>query len=146
MSVTNKPTSQDEALEKAFGACLDALYAAAEADTASPALQRALQLRSFLAVAEEQVFVVRETIHRATSGDRDPLELSSEAMYFDAQWLEAALDARDSYIAALDELMRVMPAPAPATHPGKLALSKITTTVPSVPASARAGAVRTRSL
>ncbi|WP_405889809.1 hypothetical protein OG427_07095 [Streptomyces sp. NBC_00133] len=149
MSVTAKPTSKDAALEEAFGAPVPQLYAAATAGRASPALQRALHLRSFLTVAEEQVAVVRETIHQATSTDRDLSELSAEAMGFDAQWLEAALDARDSYTAALGELLRTMPPPGPAAaRPVQFAQPQITTArppaAPVAPAPACAGAGRAR--
>ncbi|WP_367435127.1 hypothetical protein [Streptomyces celluloflavus] len=149
MSVSVKPTSQDGVLEAAFGTPVDQLYAAATAGTASPALQRALELRSFLAVAEEQVACVRGTIHQATSADRDPVELSAAAMRFDAQWLEAALDARDSYTAALGELLRTMPPPGPApARQVQLAQPKITTALPlparAAPVPVRAGAARAR--
>lgn len=43
--------------------------------------------------------------------DRDMGELSADKLRFEAQWLEAVLDARDGYRAALGELLRTMPPP-----------------------------------
>lgn len=60
MSVQTKSTSQDAALEQAFGACASELYQQATGPEASAALQRARELRSVLAVAEEQVARVRD--------------------------------------------------------------------------------------
>ncbi|WP_406186178.1 hypothetical protein [Streptomyces sp. NBC_01006] len=135
MSASTKPTSLDDHLEEAFGAPLAQLYVAAEAWTASPPLQRALALRSFLALAEEQVTIVRDTIHLATAADRDPGVLSSDAMRFDAQWLGAALVARDRYTTALGELLRTMPPPAAAREgPPQITQPKIATrAAPGVP-------------
>ncbi|GCD41838.1 hypothetical protein [Streptomyces paromomycinus] len=110
MSVTRKPTSQDTVLEKVFGAPLDELYAAAVAGTASPALHRIMELRSFLAVAEEQLARVRDRIHEATAPARQ-YELSAEELQWDLQWLQAALSGRQECVGALEEVLRTMPAP-----------------------------------
>ncbi|AJT62495.1 hypothetical protein T261_0806 [Streptomyces lydicus] len=145
MSVTKKSTSYDEALEKAFGSSLTELYEQAAGPDTSAALQRALELRSFLAVAEEQVARVRDRVHDATAADRDMGELSADDLRWDAAWLEAALAGRDGYAAALGELLRTMPPPGQRPNrPVQFTQSKITTTVAPAPASARAGAVRSR--
>ena len=145
MSVLAKPTSLDEALTQAFGASLSELYAQAHGPDASAALTRAMELRSFLALAEEQVVRVRDRVHAATAADRDLGELSAEALRMDAQWMEAALSGRDGYVAALGELLRTMPAPGSRPErPVQLSQPKLTTTLPPAPAPARAGAVRAR--
>ncbi|MFE9407398.1 hypothetical protein ACFYN0_01135 [Streptomyces sp. NPDC006704] len=145
MSVIRKPTSQDAALEKAFSASLAELYEQAAGPQASAALQRALELRSFLAVAEEHVAHVRDRVHEATAADRDMGELSADELRWDAAWLEAALAGRDGYIAALDDLLPTMPELCQqAGRPAQFTQPKITTASPPAPASTRAGAVRTR--
>lgn len=145
MSVLDKVTSQDEALTKAFGASLSELYAQASDPEASAALTRALELRSWLAVAEEQVARVRDRVHEATAADRDLGELSADDLRCDAQWLEAAVTARNGYAVALGELLRTMPSPGsrPA-RPVQLTQPKLTTTLPPAPAPARAGAAWAR--
>ena len=145
MSVTDKTSSQDGLLEQTFGAPVRDLYEQAVGPDASAALLRALELRSFLAVAEEQVARVRDRIHQATSDDRDMNELSADDLRFDTQWLEAALAGRDGYVAALGQLLRTMPPPGPVPRrPVRLTQPTTTTTtaLPPAPADIRAGAVR----
>ncbi|WP_406439061.1 hypothetical protein OHB14_51620 [Streptomyces sp. NBC_01613] len=145
MSVIDKSTSRDTALEEAFGASVAELYAQAAHSEVCAALHRALELRSFLAVAEEQVVRVRDRVHDAMSPDRGLGELSAEDLRWDAQWLEASLAGRDGYVAALDDLLRTMPAPDQRPRqPMEFAQPKIAATAPSAPAARRAGAVRTR--
>lgn len=143
MSVIEKISSQDGLLEQAFGAPVLELYAQATGPEASAALVRALELRSFLVVAEEQVARVRARVHAATAADRNMNELSADDLRFDARWLEAALSGRNGYVAALGELMRTMPEPGqrPA-RPLQLAQQKITAVASPAPAPSRAGAVR----
>ncbi|MGW2721103.1 hypothetical protein [Streptomyces sp. NPDC001492] len=144
MSVIKRSSSRDAALQEAFGAEAADLYAQAARGEANTALQRALELRSFLAVAEEQVARVRDRIHAATAADGDMDDLSAAAMRMDAQWLEAALAGRNGYTAALDELLRTMPPPTEVAV-SRLGLSpKIAATAPPAPAASRAGAVRAR--
>ncbi|MFI2204650.1 hypothetical protein ACH47Z_28460 [Streptomyces sp. NPDC020192] len=144
MSVIQKSTSRDPALEKAFGAAVAELYAQAAHSEVSAALQRALELRSFLAIAEEQVAHVRDRVHGATAADRDMGDLSAAELRWDADWLEAALAGRQGYAAALDELLRAMP-PTVQLSAQRAELSpKVTATAPPAPAASRAGAVRTR--
>ncbi|MCC3775876.1 hypothetical protein [Streptomyces sp. UNOB3_S3] len=146
MSVTTKPSSQDRRLEDTFGAAIGVLYERAAAEEASAALRRALELRGFLALAEEQVARVRDRVHQAMGPDRDMGELSADDLRMDAQWLEAALDARDGFRIALDELLRTMPPVATGLPRAvQVTQSKITTALPpAAPASPRAGAVRAR--
>ncbi|PZT68333.1 hypothetical protein DN402_09015 [Streptomyces sp. SW4] len=145
MSVVHKPASQDEALVQAFGASVSELYAQAGSPGASAALTRALELRSWPAVAEEQVARVRDRIHDATAADRDMGELSADDLRADAQWMEAALSARDGYATALGELLRTMPPPGPRPErPAQLPRPRLATMLPPAPAPARAGAARAR--
>ncbi|WP_446038043.1 hypothetical protein [Streptomyces sp. SID1121] len=146
MSVIHVPTSRDTVIEEAFGAPVGRLYEMACGPTASAALTRALELRSFLAVAEEQVARVRNRVHDATSTDLDFDDLSANDLRWDAEWLEAALTARTGYTTALSELLRTMPPTAQKPGlPVRFAQPKITTTLtPAAPAPAGAVAVRER--
>ncbi|WP_277441070.1 hypothetical protein [Streptomyces sp. SPB162] len=141
-----KACTVDADLQKGFGNPVPELYEAAAGDDASPALARALELRSFLALAEEQVARVRDRVHADMDPDRDMGELSADKLRFDAQWLEAALEARDGYRAALGELLRTMPPPAQQARPVRTAQLRATATLPLSAARAppRAGAARAR--
>ncbi|MFE2093270.1 hypothetical protein [Streptomyces sp. NPDC059460] len=141
-----KSSSQDGRLVETFGAPIAELYEAAQHPQASAALIRALELRSFLAVAEEQVARVRDRVHEATAADRDMGELSAGDLRMEPQWQEAALSTRDAHRAALGELLAVMPAPVTSgTRPVQFTQPKITTTLPpAVPAPSCAGAARAR--
>ncbi|MER6125758.1 hypothetical protein ABT173_24645 [Streptomyces sp. NPDC001795] len=147
MSVRLKPSSADDLLHQVFGVPVRGLYTAAVSPDASPALSRALELRSFLALAEEQVARVRDRVHEAMAADRDMDELSAEDLRMDAQWLEAALDARDGYRAALDDLLRTMPPPGQRTRAVRTAQPTLATVLPpTAPAPNGAGAARARRL
>ena len=141
-----KASTLDGDLQKVFGNPIPELYEAAVGPDASPALARALELRSFLALAEEQVARVRDRVYADMDPDRDMGELSVDKLRFDAQWLEAALDARDGYRAALGELLRTMPPPDQPARPVRTTQLGATATLPPSAASAlpRAGAVRAR--
>ncbi|MGI5479343.1 hypothetical protein [Streptomyces lavendofoliae] len=138
----------DGHLQEVFGAPVAELYATATGPDASPALTRALELRSFLALAEEQVAQVRDRVHEAMAPDRDMGELSADDLRIDAQWLQAALDARNGYRAALGELLRTMPPPTQQPRPVRMVQPVIAATAPppspAAPAPARAGAARAR--
>lgn len=145
MTTSTKPTSQDARLEEVFGAPLAQLYAAAAAGTATPAQQRALELRSFLALAEEQVTRVRERVHRNTAPDADMDSLSPSELRFDSEWMDAALSARAQYVTALSQLLRSMPPPDSPRPPSRVRFNqnKITTrAAPSVPPLAADPAAR----
>ncbi|MFE1197255.1 hypothetical protein ACFW6E_31575 [Streptomyces olivaceoviridis] len=149
MSAQPKPSSADDRLHQVFGAPVGDLYTAAARPDASPALSRALELRSFLALAEEQVARVRDCVHEAMAGHRDMGELSAEDLRMDVQWLEAALDARNGYRVALDDLLLTMPPPGPRARPVRTAQPTLATTLPpsvTAPAPQGAGAARARRL
>ncbi|MFC5218887.1 hypothetical protein [Streptomyces coerulescens] len=141
-----KASTVDAELQKVFGNPVPELHEAAAGPGASPALVRALELRSFLALTEEQVARVRDRVHADMDPGRDMGELSADKLRFDAQWLEAALDARDGYRAALGELLRTMPAPDRRPRPVRTTQLRATATLPpsAAPAPTRAGAARAR--
>ncbi|MFF4020596.1 hypothetical protein [Streptomyces sp. NPDC001843] len=142
----DKASTMDGDLQKVFGKPVPELYEAAAGHDASPALVRALELRSFLALTEEQVARVRDRVHADMDPDRNMSELSADRLRFDAQWLDAALEARDGYRAALGELLRTVPPPAQQARPVRTAPLRTTATLhPSAaPAPPRAGAARAR--
>jgi hypothetical protein len=113
----DKATTMDADLQKVFGRPVLELYEAAADHDASPALARALELRSFLALTEEQV----ARVHADMDPDRNLGELSADKLRFDAQWLDAALEARDACRAALGELLRTPPPPAQQARPVRTA-------------------------
>ncbi|MFF5573145.1 hypothetical protein [Streptomyces luteogriseus] len=142
----DKATTMDADLQKVFGKPVLELYEAAADHDASPALARALELRSFLALTEEQVARVRDRVHADMDPDRNLGELSADKLRFDAQWLDAALEARDAYRAALGELLRTLPPPAQQARPVRTAQLRATATLPpsAAPAPQRVGAARAR--
>lgn len=140
MSTQRRPSSVDDRLHQVFDAAIDELYTTAVRPDASPALARALELRSFLALAEEQVARVRDRVHQAMAPDRDMGELSADDLRMDALWLDAALDARDGYRAAIDDLLRTMPAPLQPSRPVRRTQATLTTTLPPAAAPALPGA------
>ncbi|MGW2137663.1 hypothetical protein ACWCW2_16840 [Streptomyces sp. NPDC001773] len=141
-----KASTMDADLQKVFGPPVPELYEAATGPDASPALTRALELRSFLALTEEQVARVRDRVHADMDPDRDMGDLPADKIAFDAQWLEAALDARDGYRAALGELLRTVPPPDQQARPVRLTQLRATATLPpsATPAPQRAGAAPAR--
>ncbi|MEU2131794.1 hypothetical protein [Streptomyces sp. NPDC018352] len=145
MSIRLKPSSVDDRLHQTFGAPVDDLYEAATSPDASPPLRRALEMRSFLALAEEQVAVVLEHVHAMTAQYLTD-EPSPDELRIEAQWLEAALDARDGYRSALGELLRAMPPPDQRARPERTTQLRATAALPpsAAPAPQRAGATRTR--
>jgi hypothetical protein len=148
MSARFKPSTVDERLQEIFSAAVPDLYEMAASATASPVLTRALELRAFLALAEEQVARVRDRVHEAMAPDRDMGELSADELRSDAQWLEAALDARDGYRAALDGLLNSTPSLGRQPRPVQLAQQQATTMPPAVaaPAPQRARAAQANRL
>ncbi|MGW3835918.1 hypothetical protein [Streptomyces microflavus] len=147
MSVRLKPSSADGQLQDVFGATVAELYGTALSPDASPALARALELRAFLSLAEEQVARVRDRVHSAMAPDRDMSELDAADLRFDAQWLDAALDARAGYRTALGDLLRTMPPLHQQARPVRLAQQTITTALPPASAASappRAGAAQDR--
>ncbi|AXG80780.1 hypothetical protein [Streptomyces paludis] len=142
-----KASTMDVDLQKVFGKPVPELYEAAVGRDASPALIRALELRSFLALTEEQVADVRDRVHADMDPDRDMGELSADKLRFDAQWLKAALDARDGYRTALGQLLLTMPPPDQRQdRPLRQGQLRVTAALPPSPAPVpqRAGAARAR--
>ena len=74
----DKASTMDGDLQKVFGKPVPELYEAAAGHDASPAFSRALELRSFLALAEEQVARVRDRVYADMDPDRDMSELSAD--------------------------------------------------------------------
>ncbi|MFD5478563.1 hypothetical protein [Streptomyces hawaiiensis] len=142
----DKATTMDADLQKVFGNPVPTLYEAVAGHDASPTLVRALELRSFLALIEEQVARVRDRVHADMDPKHDMGELSADKLRFDAQWLEAALEARDGYRAALGELLRTMPPPDQRARPVRTTQLRATATLPppAAPSPQRAGAARVR--
>ncbi|MFD8847637.1 hypothetical protein [Streptomyces sp. NPDC059604] len=138
MSIRFKPSSVDERLHQAFGTPVVELYESADSSDASPSLVRVLEMRSFLALAEEQVARVLDHV-RTMAPTLGMGELPADELRLEAQWLEAALGARDSYRTALDNLLRTMP-------PGRQPRTRMAPTTLSPPAAApapnRSGTVR----
>ncbi|MEN8654390.1 hypothetical protein ABCR94_28280 [Streptomyces sp. 21So2-11] len=147
MSGRIKASTLDGQIQRTFGAPISELYTTAAGPEASPAMTRALELRSFLALAEEQVARVRDRVHEAMAPDRDMGELSAEELRVDAQWLEAALDAGDGYRVALGELLHTLPILHQPPRPVRLAQPTVAAAPPpaiAAPAPRRAGAATTR--
>jgi hypothetical protein len=105
VNVRDIPSTLDDRLSETFGAPIADLYDPAAEPDAPPALTRALELRAFLAMAEQQVRQVRDRVHQAMAPEQDLGTLSAENLRFDAQWLHAALEARNGYRTALGDLL-----------------------------------------
>ncbi|MFF3976571.1 hypothetical protein [Streptomyces sp. NPDC001828] len=141
-----KASTLDGDLQLVFGIPVLELYEMAAGSDASTALARALELRSFLALIEEQVARVRDYVQAEMDPDRDMGELSADKLRLDAHWLEAALDARDGYRTALRELLCTVPPPDQQARSVHTARVRATEALPSSasPAPQRAGAGRAR--
>ncbi|MFF3979761.1 hypothetical protein [Streptomyces sp. NPDC001828] len=142
----DKASTMDADLQDTFGRPVPELYEAAVGTDALPTLVRALELRSFLALTEEQVARVRDHLHADMDPDRDMGDLSADRLRSDAQWLDAALKARDGYRAALGELLRTLPPPDQHARPVPAAQLRATARLPpsAAPAPTGAGAARAR--
>ncbi|MGA5215166.1 hypothetical protein ACPCAE_03695 [Streptomyces cinereoruber] len=128
MSTTIKPSSRDERFAEVFGAPLDQLLAA-PAHTRH--LREALELRGFLAVAEQHVARIRDRVHERSAPDRPMDELSEDELRMDAYWMEAALQARRGYLTVLDKLLR---SELPLAHQRAVTVNQPTITARVVPA------------
>ncbi|MFI9202194.1 hypothetical protein [Streptomyces sp. NPDC053048] len=113
MSTALRPSSRDAAIEAAFGHSIQDLHRKQAIAPASPALQRMLEVRSFLTAVESHLDEVRNRIHIATAPGKEPV---AEALAVDLQWLTAATRTRDQYRQAIDQLLRVMPASSARTQ------------------------------
>ncbi|MEU5833047.1 hypothetical protein ABZ820_05055 [Streptomyces diacarni] len=143
MSVRDKPSTLDGRLEESFGAAIADLYETADSPDAPAAVTRAMQLRSFLALTEEQVNRARAHLHGLVAPGRDLDGLYVYELRMSAQWLESALDARDTNEAALADVLHTMPPPGQQPRPARRAPGPATTLPPAVTAPPpRAGAAR----
>lgn len=113
MNSSELPTTQDTAIVEALGRPLDVLYAAAVAGTAEPAVQRVLELRSFLALVEDQAGKIRDRIRQAVDPAGDLYGVSAQDLRFQTALLEAALDIGRTYGQTLQELLAVKPPVSP---------------------------------
>jgi hypothetical protein len=116
MNAAEMPSTQDAAIAEALGWPLAVLYSRAAAGTVEPRAQRVLELRSFLAVVEDQAGKARDRIHHATGPQGDLYRLSPQDLRFHASLLEAAQAAGRLYDQMLRELLPEMPAPNAAQH------------------------------
>jgi hypothetical protein len=127
MSVTEMPTSQDAAIVEALGRPLAVLYAGATAGTAEPVVQRVLELRSFLALVEDQAAKIRDRIRHAVDPAGGLYSVSLQDLRFQTALLEAALDVGRTYGQTLQELLAATPTPCPPRHrPAQFTQSRIT--------------------
>ncbi|MEU1821312.1 hypothetical protein ABZ502_02500 [Streptomyces abikoensis] len=132
MSVALRSSSRDAAIEAAFGHSIKDLHQQQATMPAPPALQRMLEMRYFLTVAEGHLDEVRDRIHTATAPGQAPV---AEDLACDLQWLAAATRARDRYAQAIDQLLRVMPT----SSRSQLARPAAAATPPRPAATATAG-------
>ncbi|MGW7303957.1 hypothetical protein ACWGI1_00075 [Streptomyces sp. NPDC054835] len=112
MTATRRASSRDTVLQEVFGASLEELHMQAVRPEASPALFRALELREYLAVAEQMVVRVRDRVHESTAPEGSMDLLSAETLALDAKWMDAALAGRNRCVSALDQLLSAMPPPS----------------------------------
>ncbi|MFJ9551258.1 hypothetical protein [Streptomyces erythrochromogenes] len=111
-----KPSTQDQVIESAFGHPVRLLHQRATSGLAEPALHRVMELRAFLAVAEDHLAGIRDRVYQSTAPQRDLAELNPDDLRMDAQWMEAAVDARVGLLAALTNILTAMPAATPDRH------------------------------
>lgn len=143
MSVRDKPCSQDAWLQEVFGVPVDELYEKAIEPDAAPVLTRALELRSFLALAEEQVARIRDRMHEATAPDHPMEDLSAADLRMDTQWLEAALAAREGYRSALNNLLSSpLPLRELGSRPVRSVRHKVTMSMPPTPSGPAVGSAQ----
>ena len=129
-----RPSTQDRSIEEALGRPVDELHQLATAGRADPRLQRVMEQRAFLAVAEGQLIRIRDRVHQTTAPDNDLDHLDADALRMDLQWLSAAVEARKGLVDLLTRIVPTVPSPGPDRH-------RSHPEPPSgVPASARLGA------
>nr|WSX75887.1 hypothetical protein OH826_19740 [Streptomyces sp. NBC_00899] len=126
MNTNEMPTTQDTAIVEAFGSPLAVLYSQAAAGAAEPALQGVLELRSFLALVEDQAAKIRFRIGQAVDPAGDLYAFSGQDLRFQTALLEAALDTGRKYGQTLQELLLATPAQSPPSRrPVQFTQSKI---------------------
>lgn len=126
MNAAEMPSTQDAVIVEAFGRPLAVLYARAAAGTVEPAVQRVLELRSFLALVEDQAAKVRQRILQAVDPAGDLYAFSGQDLRFQSAMLEAALDTGRTYGKTLRGLLPAGVAhSAPSRRPVQFTQSKI---------------------
>jgi hypothetical protein len=126
MNAAEMPTTQDTAIVEALGRPLSVLYAQAAAGTVEPMVQRVLELRSFLALVEDQAGKTRDRIRQATDPAGDPYSVSAQHLRFQTELLEAALEVGRTYGQTLRELLAATPTDSPPSRrPVQFTQSKI---------------------
>lgn len=126
MNATEMPTTHDTAIVEALGRPLAVLYAQAVAATSEPTLQRVLELRSFLALVEDQAAKTRERIRQAVDPTGDLYSVDPQHLRFQTAMLEAALDVGRTYGQTLRELLAAAPSDfLPTRRPVQFTQSKI---------------------
>ncbi|WUH90344.1 hypothetical protein OG900_09680 [Streptomyces sp. NBC_00433] len=126
MNSAEMPTTQDTAIVEALGRPLDVLYAQAAAGTVDPMVQRVLELRSFLALVEDQAGKTRDRIRQAVDPEGDLYGVSAQHLRFQTELLEAALEVGRTYGQTLRELLGAPPTDSPpGRRPVQFTQSKI---------------------
>ncbi|MEE4543996.1 hypothetical protein V2S66_18720 [Streptomyces sp. V4-01] len=126
MNAAEMPTTQDTAIVEALGRPLTVLYTQAVAGTAEPAVQRVLELRSFLALVEDQAAKICHRIRLAVDPAGDLYGADPQHLRFQTALLEAALETGRTYRRTLQELLAVTPAASPPNRrPVQFTQSKI---------------------
>ncbi|SEO73866.1 hypothetical protein [Actinacidiphila rubida] len=113
MNAAEMPTTQDSAIVEAFGRPMDVLYTQVETGEALPALVRVLELRSWLAMVEDQAVQTRQRIHEARAKAVDLYGTSADDLRFDVAVLEATQRVGLRYAETLGELLQNAPATSP---------------------------------
>lgn len=126
MNAAEMPTTQDTAIVEAFGRPLDVLYGQAAAGTVEPMVQRVLELRSFLALVEDQASKIRDRIRQGVDPAGDLYGMDPRHLWFQTDLLEAALETGRTYGQTLRELLGAPPTDSPPTsRPVQFTQSKI---------------------
>lgn len=135
------PTTQDGAIVEALGRPLTVLYAQAASGTVEPMVQRVVELRSFLALVEDQAVKTRDRIRQAVDPAGDLYSVEPRHLRFQAELLEAALEVGRTYGQTLQELLAATPTPSPPSRrPVQFTQSKIAAiSVPGGGLTARPG-------
>ncbi|WP_433892610.1 hypothetical protein [Streptomyces sp. CA-111067] len=131
MNPAERPTTQDTAIVEALGRPLTVLYTQAAAGAAEPAVQRVLELRSFLALVEDQAVKTRDRIRQAADPAGDLYSVPARHLRWQTELLEQTLEVGRRYGHTLRELLGVPPADtSPSRRPVQFTQSKIATISP----------------
>lgn len=126
MNAAEMPTTQDTAIVEALGRPLTVLYAQAAGGTVEPMVQRVLELRSFLALVEDQAVKTRDRIRQAADPAGDLYSVPARHLRWQTAQLEEALDVGRKYGQTLQELLAATSTQSPPGHrPVQFTPSKI---------------------